>query len=120
MTLLLISVFIVLIIVILILDQLSFKNILPDEYGIYLGFVIIGIALLAVGFDFWYKFTTYGEIHYSPRGLPIVVKDRFGAYLLSSGLAGIGAALIYYNSVTFYQKWRRRTKPPNKSQERTE
>lgn len=120
MSLLLLSVFIVLIIVLFILDNLSFKNILPDEYGIYLGLVIVGIALFASGIDFSYKFITYGEIHYSPRGIPIVVKDRLGAYLLSSGLAGIGIALIYYNSVTFYQKWRKRTKPPNNFKQPTE
>jgi len=95
---------IIFIFAIAVVDDLVSKNKLSEARAVRLGFTALGIMLLSSGLCFLYQYLNNGEIHYSPKGIPIVVQDKTGAYLLSFGFICSGLLLIIYNIVFFYRR----------------
>ncbi|NJC87384.1 MAG: hypothetical protein FIB02_02455, partial [Desulfuromonas sp.] len=89
------------------------KNRMTEAQGFHLGLVVLGLFFIYLGLDSLYQYITYGEIWYSPKGFPTVIKDARGAYLFVSASLGGGVILATYNAIKIYKGRHHHIEPPN-------
>jgi len=88
-------------IILIILGCIGFDKYITGNNASRFIYIAVGLTTLVFGLHMYFEYKINGEIHYSPRGLPVIIKDKIGAYMLSFGLMCVGAYTLCKGLFTF-------------------